>query len=54
MRLSTFRGLAAGSMLGLAVGATVMLMPQGRKLRRALDKSGAVIRRQMSGMWHHR
>jgi len=52
MRLSTFRGLAAGSMLGMAVGATVMLMPHGRKLRRALDKSGAVIRRQMTGMWH--
>lgn len=50
MRLSTFRGLATGSMLGVAVGAAVMLMPQGRKLKRALDKSGTMLKRQMAGM----
>jgi len=51
MRLSTFRGLAAGSVLGMAVGAAVMLMPQGRRLRCALHRSGAVLRKQMLGMW---
>ncbi|MCL2544889.1 MAG: hypothetical protein FWE77_03105 [Clostridia bacterium] len=51
MRFSTFRGLAAGGVMGVAVGAAVMLMPQGRKLKRALNKSGAVLRRQMTGMW---
>ena len=51
MRFSTFRGLAAGSMLGIAVGAAVMRMPQGRRLKRALDKGGAMLRRQMTGMW---
>jgi hypothetical protein len=48
--MSTFRGLAAGSVLGVAVGASMMLMPQGRKMKRALDKGGAVLKRQMMGM----
>ncbi len=52
MRLSTFRGLAAGSMLGVAVGAGMMMMPQGRKMKRMLDKGGLALKKQMMDMWN--
>lgn len=48
MKLSTISGLAAGSMLGVAVGASLMMMPQGRKMKRALGKSGAIMKKQMN------
>ncbi|MDR3051934.1 MAG: hypothetical protein LBU67_09485 [Oscillospiraceae bacterium] len=54
MRFSTFRGLAAGSVIGLAVGAGMMMTPQARKVRRALDKGGAAIKKQMMDMWGSR
>ncbi len=54
MRMSTFRGLATGSLLGLAVGASIMTMPQGRKMRRLLDKGGTAFRKQMMGIWNNR
>jgi hypothetical protein len=50
--MSTFRGLAAGSVLGVAVGAGVMLMPQGRKMKRILDKGGVALKKQIQGMWN--
>ncbi len=50
MRMATFRGLAAGSVLGMAVGASMMLMPQGRKMKRFIDKGGATLKKQMMGM----
>ncbi len=51
MRMSTFRGMAAGSVLGLAMGAGLMMMPQGRKMKRMLDKGSAQLKRQMKEMW---
>lgn len=51
MRMSTFRGMAAGSVLGLAMGAGLMMMPQGRKMKRMLDKGSAQIKKQMMDMW---
>ena len=35
MRLSTMKGIAVGSLMGMTVGAGLMMTPQG-KLRRAL------------------
>ncbi len=52
MRFSTFRGLAAGSVLGIAVGASMMMMPQGRKMKRVLDKGSMALKKQMMGMWN--
>lgn len=50
MKLSTISGLAAGSMLGVALGAGMMMMPQGKKMKRAIDKSSAVMKKQMNGL----
>ena len=50
MKLSTLGSLAAGSMLGVALGAGMMMMPQGKKMKRAIDKSGAAMKKQMSGL----
>ncbi len=52
MRMSTFRGLVSGSVLGMAVGASMMLMPQGRKMKRMLEKSSGVLRKQMLDLWN--
>lgn len=54
MRMSTFRGLAAGSVLGIAMGASMMMMPQGRKVKRMVDKGGATLRKQMMGLWNNK
>ena len=51
MRMSTFRGMAAGSVLGLAMGAGLMMMPQGRKMKRMLDKGSAQIKKLMMDLW---
>ena len=37
MKATTVAGLVAGSALGLAVGAGLMMMPQGKQVRKAFD-----------------
>ena len=44
-------GNGGGSVLGLAMGAGLMMMPQGRKMKRMLDKGSAQLKRQMKEMW---
>ena len=34
MRLSTMKGMAAGGLLGLTVGAGLMMTPQGKRMKR--------------------
>lgn len=51
MRISTMKGLAAGGMLGITVGAGLMMTPQGKKMRRILTKGGAQIARQVVNCW---
>ena len=48
MRLSTISGLAAGGMLGVALGASMMMMPQGKKMKRAIGKRSAIMKKQMN------
>ena len=36
MRLSTMKGMAAGGLLGLTVGAGLMMTPQGKRMKRVL------------------
>lgn len=48
MRLSTMKGMAAGSLIGLTVGASLMMTPQGRKMKRVLAKSGPQLMRQVT------
>ena len=50
MKLSTFSGLAAGSMMGIAIGASMMMMPQSKKMKRAINKSSSMVKKQMMDM----
>lgn len=51
MRMSTVRGLAAGSLLGLTVGTGVMMMPQGKRMKRVLARNGSQMVRQLAECW---
>ena len=51
MRLSTMRGIAAGSLIGLTVGAGLMMTPQGKRMKRVLSKNGPQLARQVADCW---
>ena len=51
MRLSTMKGMAMGSMLGLTLGAGLMMMPQGKRMKRVLQKSGRQLANQLADCW---
>jgi len=51
MRISTMKGIAAGSLLGMTVGAGLMMTPQGKRMKRVLAKNGPVLARQMMDCW---
>ena len=51
MRMSTMKGIAAGSLIGLTVGTGVMMMPQGKRMRRVLEKEGSQMARQLAQCW---
>ena len=51
MRVSTMKGLAAGGLLGLTVGAGLMMTPQGKRMKRILAKNGPQLVRQMADCW---
>lgn len=51
MRVSTMRSIAAGSLIGLTVGAGLMMTPQGRRMKRVLEKNGPQLIRQMADCW---
>ena len=49
MRISTMKGIAAGSIMGLTLGAGLMMTPQGRKMKRVLAKNGPMMVKQLAG-----
>ena len=51
MKLSTMKGIAAGSLLGMTVGAGLMMMPQGKRMKRVIAKNGPQLARQMADCW---
>lgn len=51
MRVSTMRGIAAGSLLGLTVGAGLMMTPQGRRMKRVISKNGPLLMKQVADCW---
>ena len=51
MRVSTMKGLAAGGLLGLTVGAGLIMTPQGKRMKRILAKNGPQLARQMADCW---
>ena len=48
MRVST---MAAGSLIGLTVGAGLMMMPQGKRMKRVLAKNGPQLVKQVAECW---
>ena len=51
MRVSTMKGMAAGSLIGLTVGAGLMMMPQGKRMKRVLAKTGPQLVKQVAECW---
>ena len=51
MRLSTMKGMAAGGLLGLTVGAGLMMTPQGKRMKRVLSKNGSHLANQVADCW---
>ncbi len=51
MRVSTMRGLAAGSLLGMTIGAGLMMTPQGKRMKRVLSKNAPMLMRQVADCW---
>lgn len=51
MRMSTMRGVAAGGILGLTLGAGLMMTPQGKRMKRVLAKGAPQLARQMVDCW---
>lgn len=51
MRMSTMRGMAAGGLLGLTVGAGLMMSPQGKRMKRVLAKNAPLLVRQLADCW---
>lgn len=51
MRLSTMKGMAAGGLIGLTVGAGLMMTPQGKRMKRVLSKNGSYLAKQVADCW---
>lgn len=51
MRASTMKGIVAGSMLGITVGAGLMMTPQGKRMKRVLAKNGPQLAKQVADCW---
>ncbi len=51
MRTSTIKGIAAGSLLGITVGTGIMMMPQGKRMKRVLAKNGSQMVKQLAECW---
>lgn len=51
MRMSTMKGIAAGSLLGVTVGAGLMMTPQGKRMKRVLAKNGPQLVKQVAECW---
>ena len=50
MKPRTVAGWMAGGALGIALGAGLMMMPQGRHVRRALEKSASGLGKSVTGL----
>jgi len=48
MRTATKAGLVAGGVVGLAVGAGLLMMPQGKHVKQILEKGADAVRNNVS------
>ena len=51
MRISTMKGIATGSLIGMGIGAGLMMMPQGKRMKRVLTKNGPDLAKQLAACW---
>lgn len=51
MRISTMKGIAAGSLVGVTLGAGLMMTPQGKRMKRVIAKNGPMMFRQLADCW---
>jgi len=51
VRFSTMKGLAAGGVIGMTIGAGVMMTTRGKKMKRIIMKSGSQLAKQLTGNW---
>ena len=51
MRLSTMKGIAVGSLMGMTVCAGLMMTPQGKRMKRVLSKNGSHLAHQVVDCW---
>lgn len=51
MKISTMKGIAAGSLMGLTIGASLMMTPQGKRMKRVLAQNGPRLAKQMADCW---
>jgi len=51
MRISTMKGIAAGSLMGMTLGAGLMMTPQGKRMKRVIAKNGPMMFRQLADCW---
>lgn len=45
------KGIAAGGLFGFTVGAGMMMMPQGKRMKRVLAKNGPQLMKQVADCW---
>ena len=48
MKATTMAGLMAGSALGVAVGAGLMMMPQTKQVRKAIEKGAGDLSKSVA------
>ncbi len=51
VRISTMKGIAAGSVLGMTVGAGLMMTPRGKRMKRVLMRGGSQLAKQVMDCW---
>lgn len=49
MKASTMAGLMTGGALGIAVGAGIMMMPQGKQMRKAIRQGAQGLGKTVAG-----
>ena len=50
MKAKTVAGLMAGSAIGIAIGAGIMMMPQAKRMRKAIQKGANDLGKNIAGM----
>ncbi|HML46475.1 MAG TPA: hypothetical protein PKE04_06970 [Clostridia bacterium] len=47
MKARTMAGMMVGSVVGIALGAGLMMVPQGRQMKKVLEKGATQVQRHL-------